>query len=161
MSSDLAKEFVKQMDERVNEAVCGSLAWVLKMMAERFGEVAYQVFVKERGKEIVKHMRNKAEKLGDNSLEAFIVDQWETLPDQGYKYTIEKTDSGYQMIVTKCPLHELAKQHGTTEQMFYMCCEGDQFAPEGFNPEIGFKRTKTLMQGDNCCNHFYFNKETK
>jgi len=159
MTPELSKEQEKLMNDRVNEAVCSSMAWLLKIMAEQFGELAYQVFVKARGKEILKHMSIKAKKLGDNSIEAFIVDQWETLPEQGYEYTIEKTETGYLMDVTKCPLYELAKQQGITEQMFYLCCEGDQFAPEGFNPEIGFKRTKTLMQGDGCCNHFYFYKE--
>ena len=161
MTPELTQEQEKFMHGKIDEAVCGSMAWLLKAMAEHFGEMAYQIFVKERGKEILKHMSNRAVELRDNSIEAFIVDQWEKLPDQGYDYTIEKTDTGYLMNVTNCPLHNLAKKQGITEQMFYMCCEGDQYAPEGFNPEIGFKRTKTLMQGDDCCNHFYFYKENE
>jgi len=49
----------------------------------------------------------------------------------------------------------MAKRHGITEQLFYMCCENDQFIAEGFNYNIGFKMTKTLMQGDHCCDPFY------
>ena len=159
MSVELTQEQENFMHEKVDEAVCGSMAWLLKIMAERFGEVAYQVFVKERGKEIIDHMRRRAEDLGDNSIEAFIKDQWDVLPDQGYVFTMDKTETGFLMNVSKCPLYDLAKRQRITEQMFYMCCEGDRFAPEGFNSEIGFKRTKTLMQGDDCCNHFYFYKE--
>ena len=159
MTPEFTKEQEKFMHKKVDEAVCSSMAWMLQVMAKQFGEVAYQIFVKARGKEILKHMNSRAEELGDDSIEAFIKDQWEVLPAQGYKYTMEKKETGFLMNVTKCPLYDLAKRKGITEQMFYMCCEGDQFAPEGFNPNIGFKRSKTLMQGDDCCNHFYFYKE--
>jgi len=155
---ELTPEQEDFMHGKVNEAVCNSMSWLLKIMAEQYGEVAYQVFVKARGKEILRHMGKRAQKLGSNTIEAFIKDQWEVLPEQGYDYTMEKKETGFLMNVTKCPLYELAKRHGITEQMFYLCCEGDQFAPEGFNPDIGFKRTKTLMQGDDCCNHFYYYK---
>jgi len=158
MIPELTKEQEQLMHEKVNEAVCGSMAWMLKIMAEQFGEVAYQIFVKARGKEIIKHMSERAEELGDNSIEAFIKDQWGPLTAQGYKYKIKKKETGFLMNVTRCPLYNLAKRQGITEQMFFMCCEGDQFAPEGFNPDIGFKRSKTLMQGDDCCNHFYYYK---
>ena len=161
MTPELTQEQENFMHGKINEAVCGSMAWLLKIMAEHFGEMAYQIFVRARGKEIVKHMSQRAEELGDDSLEAFIKDQWELLPEQGYENTVSKTEAGFLMNVTKCPLHDLAKKQGITEQMFYMCCEGDQYAPEGFNPDIGFKRSKTLMQGDDCCNHFYFYKESK
>ena len=159
MTPELTREQEKVMHGKINEAVCGSMAWLLKVMTEQFGEVAYQIFVKARGKEILKHMSKRAEELGDNSIEAFIKDQWNPLLAQGYKYTMEKTNTGFLMVVTKCPLYDLAKSQDITEQMFYMCCEGDRFAAEGFNPDIGFKRSKTLMQGDDCCNHFYFYKE--
>jgi len=159
---DISPEQERHMHEKVDEAVCNSMAWLLKIMGDQFGELAYQVFVKARGKEIVSHMSKRAKELGDNSLEAFIKDQWEVLPAHGYSYTMEKLELGYLMKVTKCPLYDLAKRQGNTEQMFYLCCEADQYAPEGFNPNIGFKRSKTLMQGDDCCNHFYFyNKESK
>ena len=32
-------------------------------------------------------------------------------------------------------------------------CEGDGPAAAAFNPAIRLKRTKTLMEGDDCCDH--------
>jgi hypothetical protein len=33
------------------------------------------------------------------------------------------------------------------------------FEKEGYNPRIAFKRTKTLMEGDDYCDHFYGYRE--
>ncbi|MFC2012727.1 L-2-amino-thiazoline-4-carboxylic acid hydrolase [Chloroflexota bacterium] len=30
-----------------------------------------------------------------------------------------------------------------------------------FNPDIGFQRTKTLMRGDDCCDHIYYLKHLR
>ena len=161
MSSELSKEQEKQVQKQINDAVLCSVSWMLKIMKEHFGEEVYEVVVKAESEAILSNMRKRAEEIGENSIEAFIKDQWEPLPEQGYEYTVEKTASGYQMNVTKCPVYDLAKQQESTEQLFYLCCEGDQFIPEGFNPNIGFKRTKTLMEGHECCDHFYYYKESE
>jgi hypothetical protein len=34
-------------------------------------------------------------------------------------------------------------------------CNEDAFIVEGYNPAIKFHRTKTLMEGDDCCDHRY------
>jgi len=172
MSIQLTKEQEKQVQEQIQEQVqkqtrhiwemvdCG-MAKVLKMMKSFYGEEAYHVYVKANSERILKQWRKKAEDVGDNSIESLIKHLWEGLPTQGYEYTMEKTESGYQMRCTKCPAFEAAKRHGITEQMYYMCCANDQYVAEGFNSNIGFTMTKTLMQGDDCCNHFYFYKDEK
>ncbi len=33
--------------------------------------------------------------------------------------------------------------------------QGAEFTAEGFNLGIKFRRTKTLMEGDDCCDHRY------
>ena len=86
------------------------------------------------------------------------------MPEQGFKCTILETEmeseTGMQNIVTKCPIYDTAKRLGLTEEIYYLCCASDPFMAEGFNPNIGFKRTKTLMEGDECCNNFlYYKKE--
>jgi predicted ArsR family transcriptional regulator len=135
------------------------MAWQLKIMQEHFGDEAYRVYVKANGEKICSNWKKRAEANGDNSIEAFIKLLWEPLKSKGYEYTMEKTEQGYQFNCTKCPAYDVAKRLGITEQMFYMGCEGDWFMTEGFNPNIGFKRTKTLMQGDDCCDHYYYYKD--
>jgi len=164
--TELTPEQEKQVQERIQEQTnhiyelvdCG-MAHLLKIMEAHYGREVYQVLVKANSKRILQLWSKKAEEVGDNSIEALIKHLWEPLPAKGYEYTMEKTESGFQMRCTKCPAVDAAKRHGITEQMFYMCCENDQFIAEGFNPNIGFKMTKTLMQGDDCCNHFHYYKD--
>ena len=137
---------------------CG-MARVLKIMKEHYGEEAYQVYVKANMSRILQQWRKIAEEAGDNSIESLIMLLWEPLAAKGYEYTMEKTELGFQMRCTKCPAVEPAMRHGIGEQMYYMCCANDQYIAEGFNPNIGFTMTKTLMQGDDCCNHFYYYKD--
>ncbi|MCL2604461.1 MAG: L-2-amino-thiazoline-4-carboxylic acid hydrolase [Defluviitaleaceae bacterium] len=136
---------------QILEWECTEKARILKIMKEHFGEEAYQVFLKAEEEEAHSYYNEKAKELGDNSIEAFVKDTWEASRAQGMEFTIEKSESGVRQIVTKCPLHNIAKQHGTTEQIFYAYCERDRFMVEGFNSDIEFIRTKTLMRGDDCC----------
>jgi hypothetical protein len=50
---------------------------------------------------------------------------------------------------------ELAKKIGGEEIGFALTCAWDYGFCRGLNPEIKFTRTKTLMMGDDCCNHTY------
>ena len=166
MSLELTPEQEKQVQERVQEETsriwemvdCG-MANVLKIMKAHYGEEAYHVYVKANRERVIQNWRKKAEEVGDNSIESLIKHLWEPLLAKGYEYTAQKTDAGYQIQCTKCPAVAPAKRHGIAEQMFYMCCANDKFIAEGFNPNIGLTMTKTLMQGDDCCNHFYYNKD--
>ncbi len=134
------------------------MAMLIRAFKERFGDEAFQVAVQLYGKKAFAEWQALAEKSGDNSIESLIMLLWEPLKAQGFDYTVEKTDAGFQMNCTRCGFYELAKYCGITDEAFYMVCEADPYIAEGFNPNIGFKRTKTLMQGHDCCNHLYFYK---
>jgi predicted ArsR family transcriptional regulator len=153
------KEQEQQIQKQANERECSLMAWFLKTYKEYFGEEAYRVYVNAYGEGVRSHWSRIAEEAGDNSIEALIKRLWEPLPTQGFEYTVEETGSGFQINCTKCPHIEMAKRLGIMEEMFYTICEADSFIAEGFNPNIGFKRTKTLMQGDDCCDHFYYYKD--
>ena len=156
----IVQERLQEKERQLREQWIGRVEMervkVLRILKAHYGEEVYHVLVAAKGNEIISAMSQKRE---DNSLEAFIDAMW-TLPDS-FENTITKTESGYQMNVTKCPMYDLAKRLGITEEDFYLICENDQFVPEGFNPNIGYKRTKTLMQGHECCDHFYFYKNEK
>lgn len=51
------------------------------------------------------------------------------------------------------------EQNHYMEMANYIFCAGDPYIVEGFNPKMGFKRTKTLTLGDDCCDHFYYYKD--
>lgn len=78
---------------------------------------------------------------------------------EGFEFTLEDRDGGVQVHCTRCPHVELAKELGGLEWLYHLVCMGDPYIVEGFNPKMGFRRTKTLMEGHDCCDHFYFMKE--
>ena len=153
------QEQEKKMWEEFSDIMSKQMSWLLKIMKDHFGEEAYQVLVKDAGERTRQQWSKIAEESGDNSLEAYIKHSWEEHSSEGFEYITEETESGFHINCIKCPRHEIAKRLEITEQMFYVFCEGDSYMVEGFNPNIGLKRTKTLMQGDDCCDFFYYYKD--
>ena len=94
----------------------------------------------------------------DHSIEQFIRLVWEPLIPLGFKFTTEKRADGTQLHCTACPIHELSKVIGGAEWLTLLECNKDLHNVQGFNPKIGFTRTKTLIKGDSHCNHFYYEK---
>lgn len=152
------KEKEKEMHEHYSDFMFTKVGNILKVMKERFGEEVYDIIVKANSEVVKQEWRKKAEECGDNSIGSLIKILWEPVPPE-FEYTMEKTDAGIQMKCMKCPTAERALRLGVGEQFYHEICKNDWAIVEGFNPNIGFKRTKTLMQGDDCCDHFYYYKD--
>ena len=135
------------------------MAKIIRALKERFGDEVYQIVSKQNGEKALVEWKSIAEKIGTNSIEDLIKCLWEPLKNEGWDYEINETEKGIQMKCTRCGLYDLAKYCGITEEAFYMFCGNDPYITEGFNPNIGLKMTKTLMQGHDCCDHFYYIKE--
>ena len=71
--------------------------------------------------------------------------RWERVIDEpdciGYHYT-------------RCLWAEIYRELGEPELGFFFCA-GDDPAVRSYNPALGFKRTKVLMNGDAVCNHIF------
>lgn len=57
--------------------------------------------------------------------------------------------------ITSCPLAALAKEEGQLE-IGKLYCEQDSAMLEGYNPELRFEKTASLMEGDKYCEFVYF-----
>jgi predicted ArsR family transcriptional regulator len=95
----------------------------------------------------------------ERGIEALIDLLWEPLRTKGYEFTIARTDEGVQMTCTACPWATLYKNLGGADWGYHLYCAVDEDLVEAFNPQIGFKRTKTLMEGQDACDHFYYLKD--
>jgi predicted ArsR family transcriptional regulator len=152
----MANELTEVQKLRVSHYT--EMAKLVRAFKEKYGEEAYQIVIKQNGERAFTEWKNISEKNGSNSIEDLIKCLWEPLKKEGFDYEVEITEAGFQMKCTRCGLYDLAKHFGITEEAFYMICECDPYIVEGFNPNIGFRRTKTLMQGHDCCDHFYYMK---
>lgn len=83
---------------------------------------------------------------------------WEPLPELGFELTSERLENGIQLCCTRCTQHELATRMGgrAAGWLNHLVCATDLYVVDAFDPPIRFQRTKTLMQGDDCCDHAYF-----
>lgn len=81
---------------------------------------------------------------------------WEPLRQEGFEFTYDQNERGCQLKVTRCPVAEIAQAHQLEKWGFIFHCMGDESICEGYNPEIALTRTKTLMEGDEYCNHLYY-----
>jgi hypothetical protein len=68
-------------------------------------------------------------------------------------YTIvEKTEKVFENKITECLFAKTFCEANASAIGYATQCHGDFGFIEGFNPKIRLTRTKTLMQGDDCCN---------
>lgn len=133
-------------------------AELLYALKECFGEEVFRIVEKVECEKAVREWQYHAKQTEDNSIEALIRLLWEPLKEKGFEYTAEKQENGIQMRCTRCPVYEMAKEMDATELMYHHTCSTDECIASAFNPRIGFRRTKTLMQGDDFCDHYYFMK---
>ena len=83
---------------------------------------------------------------------------WGPLPELGFEFSSERLPDGLQFCVTRCPHAELAVRMSgnAADWLLHLVCATDLYVVDAFDPPIRFQRTKTLMQGDDCCDHAYF-----
>ena len=152
----------KQLQEQRNQlqrAFMGRLVFLLRGLEQRLGDPLVAAVNDTMGEAIRAEWARLAEQTGSNTIEDLIRLLWEPLRSQGFEYTQEPRADGVQMRCTRCPVADRAREMHAADWMFRLDCGADEHIVTGFNPKIGFRRTKTLMQGDDCCDHFYFYKE--
>lgn len=66
---------------------------------------------------------------------------------------VEDTESAFQIKLTKCLAAEVFLRQGAGDLGYATVCHADFGMPAGFNPAIELQRDRTLMEGDDHCNH--------
>jgi predicted ArsR family transcriptional regulator len=133
-------------------------AVILEEIKNRFGLTVYKIIEEVQGRHLQKKWAAIAKKEGKNQIDDLIRLLWEPLRADGLEYEVRETAQGIQIRCTKCPAYNIARECGTTIWGYHLICSNDYYIVEGFNPRIGFRRTKTLMEGFDCCDHFYYLK---
>jgi len=64
---------------------------------------------------------------------------------------IEQTDNNYNYNIVTCKYAEMYKELGMEELGFIFSCGRDGKMFGGFNPNIEFRRTQTIMEGADYC----------
>lgn len=153
------RKLVYQKEQLLLESRAGMAVAVI----EHFGEEAEEViknFIKDGARSWAASAAQADLKVGrKNDIQGLVDFLWEPLLQEGFEFTYGWKDQGCQMRVTRCPVAEIAKALGLEGWGYILYCMGDDFICEGYNPEIRMRRTKTLMEGDEICDHLYYYRE--
>lgn len=102
-----------------------------------------------------------AETCGGNTLHAFrqyICENW-AKDDAIEIRDMEETDHQLSFRVARCRYAELYEEMGIRDLGFCLSCSRDASFARGFNPRIEMTRTRTIMQGDSCCDFRFILEE--
>ncbi|HAP42787.1 MAG: hypothetical protein A2087_08280 [Spirochaetes bacterium GWD1_61_31] len=96
-------------------------------------------------------------KSGANGPEDLLNVLWRDMGgEMGMAWTERRDEAGWlRLRCTSCPFADLARAHGYAAAGYALFCAGDHGIVSGFNPELEFSRSTTLMAGDDCCDHAY------
>ena len=129
-----------------------------KALEKEMGKEKLIEFLKEKTKkEMFAYGEEQAKVAKDNSLSSYV----EQFRGENYKdlLTMEvviDTDTEFELKVSECIWASTFLKKEAGDIGFASVCYGDYWWPKGFNTKIQFERDKTLMQGNDCCNHKYF-----
>ncbi|MBU7018672.1 MAG: L-2-amino-thiazoline-4-carboxylic acid hydrolase [Theionarchaea archaeon] len=132
---------------------------LLNEWEEKFGPEVHDMVREIIAKKTCKVWASIAKEEENNTIEDLIRILWGALREAGGEFSVEETKDGVQIYCTKCPIASAYKEIGREEYGLLFHCITDPYIVEGFNPEIEFRRTKTLMGGDDCCDHHYSMKK--
>lgn len=152
----------KGLDPQAAGAMRERIAF-LKDLVDRFGEGVLEVWDQRNHRNIVTGWKALGEAQPVADMETFVNLLWNQMCIRdGLEFTLETTENKIQVHCTSCPWVAVAQAAGSTTIGYEVLCKGDPYMVEGFNQAAGpdgrhfaFTRTKTLMQGDDYCDHCY------
>jgi hypothetical protein len=99
---------------------------------------------------------DRARQLARNDLAAFAGSGEERSHFAKHVLTLETVQDSPQVFdikVTECLRAKTFRELDAPDIGYALICHADYADCQGFNPRIVLSRSKTLMQGDECCDH--------
>jgi len=126
-----------------------------RFLEEEYGSGALDALAEYKNARNRERWREIAEETGRSDPEYL----FRLFTDRVHEYQVVRKDrNALEVIVTRCAHAENFQGSDAADVGMKMICMGDYAVVEGFNPEITFSRSKTLMDGDECC-HFILELE--
>ena len=156
MKKNLEKKGLNRIEKRAIEAL--AIVPVIKSVSQRIGKDEALAILKEvNQQEAFQRGQNMIKTEEQNEIEELVneVASW----GEGGIWemdVLEQTSTTYFFNVFRCPYYEKYRELGLDEfGVEFSCCRDEPFA-RGFNPQLKLERSKTLMEGDDCCDFRYY-----
>lgn len=128
--------------------------YMIRKLGEEEGSQLFADFIGSRTEEGWKETTRLC--VDDTSLQGFVKMFWGPLKKSLEYEEKWEGDKKVQFKVTHCTVCEQCKKAGLTDIGYHVYCMTDPAVIRGINPEIGFERHHTMMQGDEYCDHCYY-----
>jgi len=132
---------------------------IMNILAEKIGKDKFITMLKEASAEIAAAAAKQlASSLPKNDLAGFV----SSLKKPGYFLNhaltleiVEDTDTTFEAKIIECIWAKTFRDLKAPDIGYAMMCHTDFAMAPAYNPKLKLARTKTLMQGHDCCNHRY------
>jgi predicted ArsR family transcriptional regulator len=156
----IIEEKLREQRKQMRAHFGRTLVSILRWLEADLGTGVAESWARRLEKVTITQWASVAESEENHTIQDLIRLLWEPLKEEGWEYSMEEDENGVRMCCTKCAIADFAKDMASEEKewVFRIYCASDPFITEGFNPQIGFQRTKTLVEGFECCDHYYYMK---
>jgi hypothetical protein len=154
MGSSPDRQFVEEY-KRWQRSNIDNIVAMLKSIVNLHGEGVLKVASAAYSSLMRQRWRKIAEGSNDRSIEELFRRLWKDSKDLIQFEATRKTIDSLALKVGSCFWADEFRRAGGADIGYELCCMADFYIVEVFNPEITYRRTKTLMKGDECCDHLY------
>lgn len=151
------KRSAEAAEAAVSELFASIYSRTVDEMVRALGDRGFELARKSFLEAMVEGWKDQYEKLPDRTLGTYV--RWLTsIVTEGTRYEIvEQTPTSVRFRFTSCPWATCFRAIGRPEIGRFFC-DADDPMVEQYSPRLGFRRTKTLMDGDPCCDHHFYQK---
>jgi hypothetical protein len=148
---------VEEAEASVVELFAVLYSRTVEEMREKYGQDGFELARKAFLDAMLEGWKKEYEKLPDRSLATYV--RWLTsIVLKGTRYeVVESDDSSVRFRFSVCPWATYFRKIGKSEIGKFFC-DADKPMVEAFNDKLGFEISKTLMKGDDYCDHHFFVK---
>jgi hypothetical protein len=101
------------------------------------------------------HYKMVAENDPDFSFVKWYSEGGEIFKNMMTRTIVEKTDKALEIHVTECLWFQTFKERNATDIGYATICYSDFPSAKAAHPKVSLERTKSLMEGHDCCNHHW------
>ena len=149
MGSDLSQVSILVRRE-VEARIAGP---IIKAFIDEFGADKTLSLVKPLIEKFAKESGAKAaEMAGGNTFADFAKAMSAWAAGDAYEQVVLRlTETQFDFDIKRCQYAEMYKELGLPDLGVLLSCSRDFAMVEGFNPRMKLRRTKTIMEGNDCC----------
>ena len=148
---------VRALLKAVHKAHAAELAGLVTALERECGPAATAVVDRVRLAAALGEVRARLDTGGGAAVtpEAVVRALWEPMVMRNFAFTLERNGDGINIRCTFCPWAALYRELGASDAGYRLFCALDEPLVRKLASGVTFTRTKTLMEGDECCDHCY------